>query len=72
MCSRTEKFCSTFFEDDVVRLFIYLPAGWAAPGGWVARKEGAERSEWCETTPYRVVRKSPGLSARGNGYLHFS
>ena len=67
MYSRAEKFCSTFFEDDVVRVFINLPARSSrAPGEWVARKEGAERNEWCETIPYRVVRKSPGLSGRGN------
>ena len=57
----------------MVRLFIYLPArSGRAPGGWVARKEGAERNEQCEPIPYRVVRKSLPLSGRRNGYLHFT
>ena len=60
MCRRAEKFCSTFFEGGVVRVFIYLPArSGRAPGEWVARKEGTERNEWCETIPYRVVRNPP-------------
>ena len=54
MRSRAEKFCSTFFEDDVVRLFINLPArsGRAARARWVGREKRERRTK-------RVVRAYP-------------
>ena len=47
----------------VTRLFIYFPT---------VGPVGGSRDERCERVFYRVVHKFLTLSARGNGYSHFT